>query len=420
MIIKNSLYGNYFFNNRKNLVCKKHDSICKNNETDNNPKIDLDKFEVEVNYDSITKRYEEFVISNSYDVFNLFSNLIPVQLSYYVKKARVIDSDIFTVPICREGDHNFFEPATLKLTQTPLDYITMTLDLDKKEVLDSLEESVRNYNSFFTSLLNHDSSSMLKVVEKYTYNASKINHREFFKISDENRAKYECMLMTISGASLKCIRKATGLHHSTVEKMFKEFSGLNDTQVKTYNAQFKKTSKRVVIKKLMSHVRNSKQIMLMVAFYNMCARLILKKNNINDILSNYAMPQKISNILAVGAYSTVILLNEFLNHFFNVETAVTRTIEKQEPTFDEFMAVLDKINTNEAEVIRCPKCNTPYIFMKNIITEGDLVYEFRDPQPCPACGYSSELVEDKFDNSSKDSRLCFRISTLKKNSKLTT
>ena len=191
MIIKNSLYGNYFFNNRKNLVCKKHDSICKNNETDNNPKIDLDKLEVEVNYDSITKRYEEFVISNSYDVFNLFSNLIPVQLSYYVKKARVIDSDIFTVPICREGDHNFFEPATLKLTQTPLDYITMTLDLDKKEVLDSLEESVRNYNSFFTSLLNHDSSSMLKVVEKYTYNASKINHREFFNISDANRAKYK-------------------------------------------------------------------------------------------------------------------------------------------------------------------------------------------------------------------------------------
>ena len=419
MIIKNSIYGNYFFNNRNKLVSKKNDLINKNNETDIYPKVDLDKLEVEVNYDSITQRYEKFVISNSYDAFNLFSNLIPIQLSYYVKKARIMDSDIFTMPICREGDHNFYEPCCLKLTETPLEYITKTLDLDKKDVLDTLGESIRNYNSFFTSLLNHDSSSMLKVVENYTLNASKINHRDFFNISDENKAKYECMLMTISGASLKCIRKATGLHHTTVETMFKEITGLNDTQVKTFNAQFKKTSQRVVIKKLMSHVRNSKQIMLMVAFYNMCARLILKKNNIKDILSNYAMPQKVSNILAVGAYSTVILLNEFLNHLFNVESSITRTFEKQVPTFDEFMAVLDKISTNEAEVIRCPKCNTPYIFMKNLITEGDLVYEFRDPQPCPACGYSSELVEDKFDNSSKDCRLCFRINTHKKSSKLT-
>ena len=77
-----------------------------------------------------------------------------------VKKARVIDSEIFTLPICKEGDHNFFEPCCLKLTQTPLEYITKTLDMDKKDILDSLGESVRNYNSFFTSLLNHDDSSI--------------------------------------------------------------------------------------------------------------------------------------------------------------------------------------------------------------------------------------------------------------------
>lgn len=418
MIIKNSIYGSYFFKNRNSLISQKND-FSNNFENNQKPKVDLEKLEVEVNYDSITKRYEEFVISNTFDAFNLFSNLIPVQLSYYVKKARVIDSEIFTLPICKEGDHNFFEPCCLKLTQTPLEYITKTLDMDKKDILDSLGESVRNYNSFFTSLLNHDDSSMLRVIENYTMNASKLNQKEFFKISDENKAKYECMLMTISGASLKCIRKATGLHHTTVERLFKEFTGLDDTQLKTYNAKFKKTSNRVVIRKLMNHVRNSKQIMLMIALYNICTRLILKKYNIKDFLSSYAIPNKISNILAVGAYSTVILLNEFLNHFFNAESSVARTFEKQVPTLDEFMVVLEQINMNEAEVIRCPKCNTPYILLKNTVTEGDLVYEFKDPQPCPACGYSSELVEEKIGTSPNETRLCFRVTTHKKRAKLT-
>ena len=178
MIIKNSIYGSYFFKNRNSLISQKND-FSNNFENNQKPKVDLEKLEVEVNYDSITKRYEEFVISNTFDAFNLFSNLIPVQLSYYVKKARVIDSEIFTLPICKEGDHNFFEPCCLKLTQTPLEYITKTLDMDKKDILDSLGESVRNYNSFFTSLLNHDDSSMLRVIENYTMNASKLNQKEF-------------------------------------------------------------------------------------------------------------------------------------------------------------------------------------------------------------------------------------------------
>lgn len=99
-----------------------------------------------------------------------------------------------------------------------------------------------------------------------------------------------------------------------------------------------------------------------------------------------SIPDKISNILAIGVYIVCSNLN------VNYQNCFTKSKKLHNfPSFDNFYAILEMYVNKKAEPVACLGCNTPYLDLK----DPKCAQEYLSVIPCPKCKRMQSMTSMK-------------------------
>ena len=174
--------------------------------------------------------------------------------------------------------------------------------------------------------------------------------------------------MASAGCSKSLNQEITSLHYRTLSEFYQT----------TVKKSYKKMRSIIPI---LSDKDLSGYIMLMIALYTICCRVLTNKEGTSHHFDTNAIPKEISNILATGIYIVCSKLN------VNYQNCFTKSKKLHNfPSFDNFYAILEMYVKKQAEPVACLGCNTPYLDLKDPKCEQ----EYLSAIPCPKCKKNAE------------------------------
>ncbi len=320
--------------------------------------------------DCISSLYEistrtELMISSAY---NLLFNHIPEELSKWMAKAACTETDLF-------GDYALISKASvehkldfLRMTESPISSLSRLSGVSIFEIVGNLERATRSESEFVSHLINTSTPTLLTCLENLLQIKLTADSDLSPPIKEDSINRFTAYHLASAGCSKSLNQEITTLHYKTLSEFY----------VPHQTKSFKKMRSLIP---LLSDKELSGYIMLMLALYTICCRVLMNKTASSRHYDTKFIPKKISNILAVGVYIVCSKLNVNYQNCFIKSRKLYNF-----PSFDNFYAILQMYVSKQAEPVACLGCNTPYLDLK----DPKCTEEYLAVIPCPKCKKKTE------------------------------
>lgn len=307
----------------------------------------------------------ELKISSAY---NLLFNHIPEELSRWMAKAARTESELF-------GDYALLSKASvehkldfLRMTESPISSLSRLSGYSIFDIVENLEFATRSESEFVSHLINTSTPTLLTCLESLLQLKLATNSDLSPPLKEDTINRFTAYHLASAGCSKSLNQEITTLHYKTLSEFYVPH------QKKTY----KKLRSLIPI---LSDKELSGYIMLMLALYTICCRVLSNKAASSQHFDTHVIPEKISNILAIGVYIVCSRLNVNYQNCFSKSRKLYNF-----PSFDNFYAILQMYVNKQAEPVACLGCNTPYLDLK----DPKFADEYLSVIPCPKCKKNAE------------------------------
>lgn len=347
--------------------------------TSNNPWIYYSRFKTATANDINLVKHAKDCVDSLYEIstrtelkisqaYNLIFNHIPDELTLWMAKAARTDAHLF-------GDYSLISKVSvdhkldfLRMTESPIASLSRLSGFSIFDIVENLELATRSETEFVSHLINTSTPTLLSCLEDLLQLKLATNSDLSPPLKTDSINRLTAYHLASAGCSKSLNHEITSLHYRTLSEF--------------YEASPKKSYKKMrSILPILSDKELSGYIMLMIAFYTICCRVLTNKEASTMHFDTNSIPDKISNILAIGVYIVCSNLN------VNYQNCFTKSKKLHNfPSFDNFYAILEMYVNKKAEPVACLGCNTPYLDLK----DPKCAQEYLSVIPCPKCKKNAE------------------------------
>ncbi len=328
-------------------------------------------------------------------VFNLLFEVIPNTISQYMHIAADYDADIFEKAISFNKKALERSMYLKRPLENGLSRISRVTSITPDDLTSMLNHVASDKTHFTHYLINRNFPKLLCAIENVMY-ANRMSLS--FSLPKANlKDRFIASLLHDCDASYALINSITGLHYSTLHKMWPDDicknskararnSGMSLLRVKRLKALVEKPDMNAII-------------MLMLALYTITNRVLLEELPTSNHFDQEDLPLTVSNSLAVGVYIAsrdVMRTFDELNHH-NLSTMTALHARQSFPKFDDFYDILLNYVERKIHILGCAFCHTPYIDFSPLISELNGKTLLNESSLCPNCHHSAgyELCENE-------------------------
>lgn len=345
----------------------------------NNPWIYYSRFKNSTANDLNLVQHAKECISSLYEIstrtelkisqaYNLLFNHIPEELTRWMAKAARTEPELFS-------DYSIISKVSvehkldfLRMTESPIASLSRLSGYSIFDIVENLEIATRSESDFVSHLINTSTPTLLSCLEDLLQLKLATNSDLSPPIKADSINRFTAYHLASAGCSKSLNQEITSLHYRTLSEFY----------IVSQKKCYKKMRSIIPI---LEDKELSGYIMLMIALYTICCRVLTNKEASTQHFDTRSIPLKISNILAIGIYIVCSKLN------VNYQSCFTKSRKLHNfPSFDNFYAILEMYVNKQAEPVACLGCNTPYLDLKDPKCDQ----EYLSVIPCPKCKKNAE------------------------------